>query len=82
MCSDREASINALLSSITTSKLVKDCKIGLKVKILRNLITFFWVPGHSKVEGNKRADELTRLGSTSEVYGSNRICAEKEAIIY
>jgi ribonuclease HI len=69
ICSDSEASIKALMSPTTTSKLVKECKEALNLRGLSNQIKLIWVPGHSNVEGNERADELARLGSTSKECG-------------
>jgi hypothetical protein len=32
-------------------------------------MSLFWVPDHSDIEGNEIADELTKMGSGSHIYG-------------
>ena len=49
--------IEALMSPVTTSKMV-EYQAGL-----RNRISIVWVPVHSEVEGNEKADELDWLTS-------------------
>lgn len=73
ICSDSEAMIKALRSPVTTSKLVKEFKDTLNQLGLRNQIHLAWVPGHSGVEGNERADELANLGSASPPHGPEPI---------
>ena len=69
ICSDSESMIKALVSPVTTSKLIKECKEALIHRGLRNQITMVWVPGHSGIEGNEKADELARQGSAAVSYG-------------
>lgn len=75
ICIDSQAAINALNSSTITSKLVSDCLTKLKSLANSCHITLCWVPGHSDVMGNEKADELARKGtelsnnSTSQTIG-------------
>lgn len=65
VCSDSEAIIKALMSPVTTSKLIEGFKETLNQTGLRNQVMLAWVPGKSGVEGNEKEDKLARLGSAS-----------------
>ena len=51
--------LEVLMSTVTTSKLIKECKGCLNQMGSNNLIL-----GHSGVEGNEKADEIVRIGSS------------------
>lgn len=73
ICSDSQAALRALARPEVTSCLVKECKLlGRRVKS-RNNIRLVWVPGHTGVEGNEKADELAREGSGATPFGPEPI---------
>lgn len=61
--SDSQAMIKALGKSIIRTTTVKDCVEKLNILGKRNNLTVSWVPGHSGIEGNKKADELANEGT-------------------
>jgi len=65
VCSDSEALIRALVSPVVTSRLMKELRETLNRAGLKNQVRLVWVPGHSGVEGNEKADELARKGSAA-----------------
>ncbi|KAI5735950.1 hypothetical protein M8J77_024650 [Diaphorina citri] len=67
--SDSQAAIKALENNQTKSKLVWECKHLLKRLAERNRVKITWIPGHAAFEGNEKADELARAGSSSKMIG-------------
>lgn len=63
VCSDSEAAIGALSSCKVSDKSVLRCKRDLETLAEENVVSMVWVPGHSGVEGNEKADALAREGS-------------------
>ena len=68
--SDSQAAIQAIGGLRVTARTVMTCKDALsKLVSHNNVVSLFWVPGHSDVEGNERADQLAREGSSKPPYG-------------
>jgi len=65
--SDSSAAISALKSHTLNSKTVINCLGTLKELTERHSIHLMWVPGHSNIEGNCKADELARTGPVTEL---------------
>jgi ribonuclease HI len=69
ICSDSESAIKALSSCKVSAKSVLRCRENLETLAESNLVTLVWVPGHSSIEGNEKADELARKGSEKGALG-------------
>ena len=69
ICSDSQASLKALNGYCFTSKLMIQCLDLLKSLSNLNNVNLIWVPGHSNVVGNEKADELARMGSKTPFCG-------------
>ena len=67
--SDSQAAIKALDNYWCTSVLVDEGWRNLQRLAANNEVTICWVPGHSGIEGNEKADELARNGSENEYVG-------------
>lgn len=67
--SDSQAAIAALAKPEVTSKLVKECKNSLNKLSATNEVSLIWVPGHTGISGNEKADELARTGSKRPLTG-------------
>ena len=69
ICSDSESSIESLSSVKVSSGVVLQCLEMLESLSRDNEVILTWVPGHSGVLGNEKADELARDGSSSDFVG-------------
>jgi ribonuclease HI len=58
--SDSQAALKAINNPKVTSRLVVECMDALSELAERNEVTLMWVPGHSGILGNEKADELAR----------------------
>ena len=65
ICTDSEASIEALSSCKISSRTVLQCRHVLDLLSENNDVCLTWVPGHTGIVGNEKADELARNGSRS-----------------
>lgn len=72
--SDSQAALKALNSVSCSSNLVWECTKLLQQLTERNTVNLYWVPGHSGIEGNEKADELARIGSTMSFTGPEPFC--------
>ena len=70
ICTDSESSIESLSSVKFSSGLVLQCFEVLETLSSENDVTLIWVPGHSGIPGNERADELARNGSSVGFVGA------------
>ena len=96
MCSDSQAALKALNSHRVESKQIWDCIQALNDLASDKSVTLAWVPRHSGIPGNERADQLARIASSlpqpspkltlpvsySSVKSAIRSWADKEANEY
>jgi ribonuclease HI len=66
--SDSQAAIKALDSFQINSKLFWDSQQSLVKLAEHNRIQLVWVPGHMGIDGNERADRLTRQVSLTSTH--------------
>lgn len=72
--SDSQAALLALESLESYSKLVQNCKDNLNTLATTNKVILRWVPGHSDIVGNEKADELARKGADTTLVGPEPFC--------
>ena len=96
ICSDSQAALRALNTPRVESKQIWDCVQALNDLASDRSVTLAWVPGHSGIPGNEKADQLARAASSfpipspeltlpvsySRVKSAIRSWAEKEANDY
>lgn len=63
---DSQAALKSIGSNTIKSKAVRKCRDSL-ITIRHHKVKLCWVPGHSNVEGNEKADELARRGSALSI---------------
>lgn len=66
---DSTTAIKILSKNIITSKLALNCLSTLKQCSVNNELTLFWVPAHTNIEGNEKADKLAKKGSDTPFIG-------------
>ena len=65
--SDSQAALKALDSNINKSKTLMKCRESLNEIAKHFIIKLQWIPGHQSIEGNCKADELARNGTTIDI---------------
>nr|CAH7752294.1 unnamed protein product [Callosobruchus chinensis] len=71
---DSRAALMALASNHYTSKLVWDCHNTLKTLAKTKRVTLSWVPSHSGIIGNERADRCAKEGAGLPLTGPEPAC--------
>ena len=69
ICTDSQASLKALKRHCFTSKLTIECISRIQSLAESNDVNLIWVPGHSNITGNEKADNLAREGSNTAFIG-------------
>ena len=72
--SDSQAALKSLSQYKVTSKLVWSCMGLLEELAKNNQVHLVWVPGHSNIVGNEKADEMARIGSSTSFVGPEPFC--------
>ncbi len=70
---DSQAVIKALSSNKFSSALTLECWESLNELSHSNEVNVIWVPGHTEIPGNEKADELARKGALSKPMGPEPI---------
>ncbi|KAJ8917629.1 hypothetical protein NQ315_000113 [Exocentrus adspersus] len=66
---DSQAALKGLRNHKVTSRLLWECWKELSDLARHNRVVLLWVPRHSGIKGNEKADELARKGSSASYIG-------------
>ncbi|XP_033212494.1 ribonuclease H1-like [Belonocnema kinseyi] len=76
ICSDSQATLTAVGKPDITSQLVWECKKALNKLAEKSEVAFIWVPGHTGIKGNGKADQLLRIGAAGEYIGPKKVLGQ------
>ena len=80
--SDCQAALKALDSNEIRSRLVWECFNALSELASRNSVHLGWIPGHSGIGGNERADGLAKKGAGMPFLGPEPSCGISKSTAY
>ena len=69
LITDSMSSMQSLQNPLINTKIKHECVQKLNHLARSNQVSLIWVPSHSGIDGNEKADELANFGSALEVEG-------------
>ena len=69
ICSDSQSVLKALSKDEIKSAVIYDCCRKINELAVHNEVVLTWVPGHTNIKGNERADALAKQGAKQKFCG-------------